>query len=135
MACGDVRPFFGGTLIPAPYEEYEKQSKKLPETLFIRRHGMENILRKFVLSPAKGSRNIHTVAGTVRALERNDGGSKINAIVVRKPDGGEITINDPTLVVGESLFTYHYLLPYSTSVYRLFRGQPSWPQVASQGRV
>jgi hypothetical protein len=101
IASGDVKPFFGGTLMPPPREEYERKSQKLPETMFIRRHGMENVLRKLVLSPTKGSSNIHPITGTVRALERNDNGSKVTAIIVRKPEGDELTINDPTLVVGE----------------------------------
>ena len=70
--------------------------------MFIRRHGMENVLRKLVLSPTKGSSNIHTIAGTVRSLERSSNGSRVSAVVIRKPDGAELTINDPALVIGKS---------------------------------
>ena len=92
--------------MPAPYEEYQRESKTLPETMFIRRHGMENVLRKLVLSSTKGGSNIHTIAGTVRSLERSSNGSRISAVVIRKPDGAELTINDPALAIGKSIFPF-----------------------------
>ena len=87
----------------APYEDYEGKSKKLPETMFIRRPNLENLLRKLLLGSSKASSNIQTITGSVRALEvkNGDGGARVNAVIIRQPEGGEITINDPTTVAGK----------------------------------
>lgn len=102
VAAGDVKPFFGGTLMPAPYEEYESKAKKLPETMFIRRHYLENLLRRLLLSPSKTRSNVHTITGSVRTLDIGNSptGPRVSAIVIRQTNGSEITINDPTLVAG-----------------------------------
>lgn len=88
--------------MPAPYEEYESKAKKLPETMFIRRPILENLLRKLLLGPSKASSNIHTITGSIRSLEtvKDGDGARVSAVIIRQHDGGEITINDPTLVAG-----------------------------------
>lgn len=80
-------------------------SKKLPETMFIRRPNLENLLRKLLLSPSKVASNIHTITGSVRALDVKTAsyGARVNTVVIRRTDGGEITINDPTLVAGKGM--------------------------------
>lgn len=90
--------------MPAPYEEYESKSKRLPETMFIRRPYLENLLRRLVLAPTKTISNIHTITGSVRALEVKNfaEGARVSAVIIREPAGEEITINDPTLVTGKS---------------------------------
>lgn len=99
VASGDVKPFFSGTLMPAPYEEYARKGAGLPETMFARRHTLENLLRNLLLGPGRRP-NIHTIAGTVRTLDaaHSEGGPRISTVVVRQHNGGEITINEPTLV-------------------------------------
>lgn len=99
MASGDVKPFFGGTLLPAPYEEYAAKSQKLPETMFIRRPRLENLLRKLLLGAPS---NVRTLVGSVRALNvEGQYGARVNAVLIRGADGQEVSVNDPTLVVGE----------------------------------
>ncbi|EKM51354.1 uncharacterized protein PHACADRAFT_263443 [Phanerochaete carnosa HHB-10118-sp] len=90
--------------MPAPYEEYEGKAKKLPETMFVRRPVLENLLRKLLLGPSKASSNIHTITGSIRSLEtvRDSNGARVNTVIIRQHDGGEIIINDPTLVAGTS---------------------------------
>ncbi|GJE94120.1 hypothetical protein PsYK624_102880 [Phanerochaete sordida] len=99
IASGDVKPFFGGTLMPAPHDEYARKAQALPETMFARRPVLENVLRGLLLG-GKRRANVHTVAGSVRALElaHTGGGTRVAAVVVRQADGGEITINEPALV-------------------------------------
>ncbi|THG95163.1 hypothetical protein EW026_g6443 [Hermanssonia centrifuga] len=96
IAPGDVKPYFSGILIPAPYTEYEAKSQPLPETMFIRRPQLENLLRRLVLGFRS---NVRTLVGTVRGLEAKQGPTaRISAIIVRTGNG-EISIKDPTMVV------------------------------------
>lgn len=98
IASGDVKPFFGGTLLPAPFEEYEAKAQKLPETMFVRRPKLENLLRKLLLGTPS---NIRTLVGSVRGLHVQDkSGPRVDTIIIRGQSGGEVTINNPTLVVG-----------------------------------
>jgi Cu/Ag efflux pump CusA len=45
--------------------------------------------------------NITVLAGTVRGLEASDDMSSIKSVVVRKPDGTNMHLNDVALVVGQ----------------------------------
>lgn len=93
--------------MPAPHDEYARKAQALPETMFARRPVLENVLRGLLLGGTRRA-NVHTVAGSVRTLElaRAGAGSRVAAVVVRQVDGGEITINEPVLVAGASLFTH-----------------------------
>ena len=68
VAPGDVKPYFGGVLLPAPHEEYAARGAALPETMYVRRPKLENLLRRLVLgAPA----NVRTVVGSVRGGGRH----------------------------------------------------------------
>lgn len=100
IAPGDVKPYFGGILLPAPYEEYESKSQRLPETMYIRRPQLENLLRRLLLGRPS---NVRTLTGSVRGLEVDRGHhTSVSSVVVRKPDGEEVSVKEPTLVVGTS---------------------------------
>ncbi|KAJ3552545.1 hypothetical protein NM688_g4098 [Phlebia brevispora] len=110
IAPGDVKPYFGGVLLPAPHEEYEAKHQRLPETMYIRRPQLENLLRKLVLGRPS---NVRTLTGSVRGLRvardghahvrglrvARDGHAHVTSVVVRTPSGEEVSITDPTLVV------------------------------------
>lgn len=100
IAPGDVKPYFGGVLLPAPYDEYESKSQRLPETMYIRRPQLENLLRRLLLGRPS---NVRTLTGSVRGLEVDRGHhASVSSVVVRKPDGEEVSVTEPTLVVGTS---------------------------------
>lgn len=101
IAAGDVKPYFGGVLLPAPHEEYEARSQRLPQTMYIRRPQLENLLRRLLLgSPS----NVRTLVGSVRGLDVDRGShARVASVLVRTPTGEEISMNDPTLVVGMSV--------------------------------
>ncbi|KAF7794180.1 hypothetical protein EIP86_005311 [Pleurotus ostreatoroseus] len=97
VAPGDVKPYFGGVLLPAPYAEYESKDQSLPDTMYIRRPQLENLLRRLILGRPS---NVRTLVGSVRGLEVDRGShASVSSVVVRKPDGEEVHINDPTLVI------------------------------------
>ncbi|KAI0338097.1 hypothetical protein BDW22DRAFT_810294 [Trametopsis cervina] len=98
VAAGDVKPFFGGTLLPAPYEEYAARAQPLPETMFARRPVLENVLRKLLLGAPS---NVRTLVGSVRALSvrERDGTPRVGAVLVRGADGREVSLDEPELVI------------------------------------
>ncbi len=112
-----MKPYFSGILIPAPYTEYEAKSQPLPETMFIRRPQLENLLRRLVLGFRS---NVRTLVGTVRGLEAKQGPTaRISAIIVRTGNG-EISIKDPTMVVGAHA-SHPLLAPSCLRFYRCHR--------------
>ncbi|KAI0698024.1 hypothetical protein BC835DRAFT_1413354 [Cytidiella melzeri] len=110
VASGDVKPFFGGTLLPAPFEEYEAKAQKLPETMFVRRPKLENLLRKLLLGTPS---NVRTLVGSVRGVHVQENfGARVDTVILRGHNGEELTINDPTLVVdcsGDSQAGFRWL--------------------------
>lgn len=67
--------------------------------MFVRRPRLENLLRKLLLGKPS---NVRTMVGSVRGVHVQDkSGPRVDQIIIRGQNGQEITINDPTLVVGE----------------------------------
>ncbi len=67
--------------------------------MFVRRPRLENLLRKLLLGKPS---NVRTMVGSVRGVHVQDKpGPRVDQIIIRGQNGQEITINDPTLVVGE----------------------------------
>ena len=74
---------------------------------------LENLLRKLVLGK---SSNVRTMVGSIRGVTVHDkAGPRVDQIIIRGQNGQEITINDPTLVVGECLrsLVSSYIVQYS----------------------
>ena len=73
--------------------------------MYIRRPQLENLLRRLILGRPS---NVRTLVGSVRGLEVDRGShASVSSVVVRKPDGEEVHINDPTLVIGTRSRCYH----------------------------
>ena len=109
--------------MPAPYDEYDR----LPETMFIRRPYLENLLRRLLLPPSKVVSNIHTITGSVRSLEVTSSSgnvSRVGAVIIRQQNGDEITINDPTLVTGSFQSPMYAHTIKCAPCYRLLWRQP-----------
>lgn len=69
--------------------------------MYIRRPQLENLLRRLLLgSPS----NVRTLVGSVRGLDVDRGAhARVASVLVRTSAGEEISMNDPTLVVGMSV--------------------------------
>ena len=66
--------------------------------MFVRRPRLENLLRKLLLGKPS---NVRTMVGSVRGLTVQGGTThRVDQILVRNQNGQEVTVNDPTLVVG-----------------------------------
>ncbi|KAJ7680899.1 hypothetical protein DFH06DRAFT_1464974 [Mycena polygramma] len=93
VASGGRQVFYFA--IVNPYQEYPKVC--FPDTLMIRRSTAQKVLHTLLRNHATAA-NITVLAGTVRGLEASSDMSSIQSVIVRKPDGTQLHLNDVALV-------------------------------------
>ncbi|KAJ6569416.1 hypothetical protein B0H19DRAFT_1257065 [Mycena capillaripes] len=95
LAPADPRLCYSGIPLITPYHDYPQG--RFPETLMIRRSTAQKVLHTLLMKHATAT-DITLLAGTVRGLEASGDMSSIHSVLVRKPDGTQMHLNDVALV-------------------------------------
>ncbi|KAJ7924324.1 hypothetical protein B0H13DRAFT_2315469 [Mycena leptocephala] len=96
LAPADTQFHYSGIRLRTPYSDYP--AGHFPDTVVIRRSTAQKLLYTLLMQHPTAA-NITVLAGTVRGLEASDDMSSIKSVVVRKPDGTNMHLNDVALVV------------------------------------
>ncbi|KAF7342313.1 hypothetical protein MVEN_01819700 [Mycena venus] len=100
IASADYNLHYSGIPIPSPYGDFP--GGRLPGTLAMRRSEAQKTLYRLLIQHSTAAENISVCPGTVRGVESSEDNTSILSVIVRKPDGTQLAINDISLVVGTS---------------------------------
>ncbi|KAJ7479962.1 hypothetical protein B0H11DRAFT_2233533 [Mycena galericulata] len=91
----DTQIHYSGIKLLTPYQDYPPGC--LPDTLVIRRSTAQKALHKVFMQHPTAAQ-ITVVPGTVRGVTTSRDKTSVESVIVRKPDGTEVTLNDVALV-------------------------------------
>ncbi|KAF8151934.1 hypothetical protein K438DRAFT_1864784 [Mycena galopus ATCC 62051] len=95
MAPADMQLHYSGFAVPTPYQDYPQGC--FPDTIVSRRSMGQRVLYSLLMQHSTGA-NITALAGTVRGLEASGDMGSIQSVIVRRPDGTQMHLNDVALV-------------------------------------
>ncbi|KAF8189174.1 hypothetical protein K438DRAFT_1971821 [Mycena galopus ATCC 62051] len=95
MAPADLQLHYSGLAVPSPYQDYPQGC--FPDTVVTRRSTGQRVLHTLLMQHPTGAK-ITVLTGTVRGLEASGDMSSIQSVIVRKPDGTQMHLNDVALV-------------------------------------
>ncbi|KAF7340265.1 hypothetical protein MVEN_01945400 [Mycena venus] len=95
MVPADPRIHYSGIPLLTPYQDYAQGS--FPDTVVMRRSSAQNTLHTLLMQHPTAA-NITVMAGTVRGLKPSGDMSSIQSVIVRKPDGTQMLLNDVAMV-------------------------------------
>ncbi|KAJ7828097.1 hypothetical protein B0H13DRAFT_2373362 [Mycena leptocephala] len=107
----DFQLSYSESSLPTPYQDYPPGH--FPDTLVIRRSAAQKVLHTLLMKHTT-AQDITILPGAVRGFEASDDMGSIQSVIVRRPDGTQMHLNDVTLVAGAQIFLHIYP-PFSTS--------------------
>ncbi|KAF7342312.1 hypothetical protein MVEN_01819600 [Mycena venus] len=97
IASADYNIHYSGIPILSPYGDFPRG--RLPDTLAMRRSEAQKALYRLLIQHSTAAENISVFPGTVRGVEPSEDNTSILSVIVRKPDGTRLAVNDISLVV------------------------------------
>jgi hypothetical protein len=96
----DLGIHYSGVPVLAPYQDYPVD--QFPDTLIVRRSIGQKVLHRLLTQHSTSSK-LTRIAGTVRGVCASKDRASIDSVTVRQLDGSHLSLDDVTLVVGQSL--------------------------------